>query len=257
MRSQQEPAVSADAAQASGGAVDPTAPPTPGKPAPQAEPQGQPAPSATPPPQADEDPALLRSRPGQAGSGRGSRWSRRRPRAGRPTRSRPTRSPSRPRRPPRRRGGSEPAATGFYVKVVAYRGKAQADKVAVGLSAKGYSAYVVPVVGQGPDALQRARRQVCDTPGGRRGQAAPRTRGAVQAIDCALALLSGVLLALSVPRFGHPAIAWVALSPLLASLLIRRSGLAASRPGALRAFSLGLVTGVAYFVGTTSTGPGR
>jgi apolipoprotein N-acyltransferase len=54
-----------------------------------------------------------------------------------------------------------------------------------------------------------------------------------------------------VPRFGHPAIAWVALSPLLASLLVRGSGEAASRPGPLRAFSLGLMSGVAYFVGTT------
>jgi apolipoprotein N-acyltransferase len=66
-----------------------------------------------------------------------------------------------------------------------------------------------------------------------------------------LALLSGILLALSVPRFGHPAIAWVALSPLLASLIARGSGPASPRPGPLRAFSLGLVSGVAYFVGTT------
>ncbi len=43
----------------------------------------------------------------------------------------------------------------------------------------------------------------------------------------------------------------MALSPLLASLLIRRFGPAASRPGALRAFSLGWISGVAYFVGTT------
>ena len=30
-----------------------------------------------------------------------------------------------------------------------------------------------------------------------------------------LALLSGALLALSFPKFGHPALAWVALAPLL------------------------------------------
>ena len=53
------------------------------------------------------------------------------------------------------------------------------------------------------------------------------------------------------PRFGHPAIGWVALSPLLAALLSRRSGPSAPRPGALRAFSLGWISGVAYFVGTT------
>ena len=53
------------------------------------------------------------------------------------------------------------------------------------------------------------------------------------------------------PRFGHPVLAWVALSPLLAALLLRRSGRAGSRPGALGAFSLGLIAGVVYFVGTT------
>ena len=53
------------------------------------------------------------------------------------------------------------------------------------------------------------------------------------------------------PRFGHPAIAWVALSPLLSSLLVRRSGTPPARPGALRAFFLGLISGVTYFVGTT------
>ena len=85
---------------------------------------------------------------------------------------------------------------------------------------------------QGRVALQRARRQVHDPSGRRGGQAASRTRGAAETIDRALALLSGVLLALSVPRFGHPAIAWVALSPLLAALLVRRrrtGGLPAGR----------------------------
>lgn len=56
---------------------------------------------------------------------------------------------------------------------------------------------------------------------------------------------------LSVPRFGHPAVAWIALSPLLASLLSRGGEAAAPRPDSLRAFALGLVTGVTYFVGTT------
>jgi cell division protein FtsN len=141
VRSQQEPAVSADAAQASGGAVDPTAPPTPGKPAPQAEPQGQPAPSATPPPQADEDPSLYargqaKPAPAAAPGGAGA--------DAKPADAKPKQTPTAAAAP----GGSEPAATGFYVMVVAYIGKAQADKVAVGLSAKGYSAYVVPVVGK-------------------------------------------------------------------------------------------------------------
>jgi apolipoprotein N-acyltransferase len=53
-----------------------------------------------------------------------------------------------------------------------------------------------------------------------------------------------------VPRFGHPAVGWIALAPLLASLVPAGSGPAAARPGALRAFGLGLVAGMTYFVGT-------
>ena len=57
----------------------------------------------------------------------------------------------------------------------------------------------------------------------------------------ALAALSGVLLALSFPRFGHPAVAWIALVPLLIAL----------NRGSLRhAFGLGLTTASLYFAGT-------
>jgi apolipoprotein N-acyltransferase len=57
----------------------------------------------------------------------------------------------------------------------------------------------------------------------------------------ALASASGVLLALSFPKFGHPAVGWIALAPLLVAL----SG------GTLqRAFTLGLLTGAIYFTGT-------
>jgi apolipoprotein N-acyltransferase len=74
-----------------------------------------------------------------------------------------------------------------------------------------------------------------------------------------LALLSGALLALSFPRFGHPAFAWIALVPLLIALSgwdgrPAPSGVegAAHLPGQppLRAFLLGLTTGVVYFIGT-------
>jgi apolipoprotein N-acyltransferase len=69
--------------------------------------------------------------------------------------------------------------------------------------------------------------------------------------DYLLALVSGALLALSFPRYGHPAFAWIALVPLLIALTGWRG-----RPGRvpgqppLRAFTLGLITGVVYFVGT-------
>ena len=56
-----------------------------------------------------------------------------------------------------------------------------------------------------------------------------------------LAVLAGVLLALSFPRFGHPMFAWIALTPLLVAL--------DSHPPR-EAFALGLATGVAFFVGT-------
>ncbi|HET6318344.1 MAG TPA: apolipoprotein N-acyltransferase [Chloroflexota bacterium] len=63
----------------------------------------------------------------------------------------------------------------------------------------------------------------------------------------ALALLSGGLLALSFPRFGHPAIAWVALTPLLLSIWrgVDRPG---RRP--LGMFARGLACGAIYFAGT-------
>ena len=59
----------------------------------------------------------------------------------------------------------------------------------------------------------------------------------------ALALLSGALLALSFPKFGHPAFGWIALAPLLVALGHRPQ---TSR----RAFSLGLLAGAVYFAGT-------
>ena len=57
-----------------------------------------------------------------------------------------------------------------------------------------------------------------------------------------LAAASGVLLALSFPKFGHPAFAWIALAPLLLSLTLDGS--------LLWAFALGLTSGVLYFAGT-------
>jgi apolipoprotein N-acyltransferase len=61
--------------------------------------------------------------------------------------------------------------------------------------------------------------------------------------DYALALVSGALLALSFPRYGHPAVAWIALVPLIVAL-------AQTRHPPLKAFLLGLTTGFIYFAGT-------
>jgi apolipoprotein N-acyltransferase len=73
----------------------------------------------------------------------------------------------------------------------------------------------------------------------------------VQDLDYPLALLSGALLALSFPRFGHPAFAWIALVPLLIAISGWR-GYPGLTPGQtpLLAFLLGLAAGFLYFLGT-------
>jgi apolipoprotein N-acyltransferase len=52
------------------------------------------------------------------------------------------------------------------------------------------------------------------------------------------------LLALSFPKFGHPAFGWIALAPLLVALLPQRGRSLA------RAFGLGVTAGLVYFAGT-------
>src|SRR5687767_5672438 len=77
-------------------------------------------------------------------------------------------------------------------------------------------------------------------------------------IDYLFALFSGALLALSFPRYGHPAFAWIALVPLLLALTGWRggagtraqSGVEGRGQPPLRAFLLGLAAGVVYFAGT-------
>jgi apolipoprotein N-acyltransferase len=70
-------------------------------------------------------------------------------------------------------------------------------------------------------------------------------------VNLLLSLTAGVLLALSFPRYGSPAFAWIALVPLLVVI----SGWQA-RPGALPglparpAFGYGLAAGLVYFIGT-------
>jgi apolipoprotein N-acyltransferase len=67
----------------------------------------------------------------------------------------------------------------------------------------------------------------------------------------AFALISGVCLALSFPRFGHPAFGWIALVPLLVALSGWRGVVEPPRgQPALRAFMCGLLAGWIYFAGT-------
>jgi apolipoprotein N-acyltransferase len=56
-----------------------------------------------------------------------------------------------------------------------------------------------------------------------------------------MAAATGVLLALSFPKFGHPAVSWIALAPLLTAL---------DQGSLRRAFGLGLFSGFVYFAGT-------
>ena len=61
-------------------------------------------------------------------------------------------------------------------------------------------------------------------------------------LDLAFSATSGILLALSFPRVGHPAFAWVALAPLLLAVVRARS--------VAKGFAYGLLTGGVYFAGT-------
>ena len=68
--------------------------------------------------------------------------------------------------------------------------------------------------------------------------------------DLALAAASGVLLALSFPKVGHPSLAWIALAPLVVAVA-GPSPPASRRDRSLRrAMLLGLLAGVVYFTGT-------
>jgi len=60
--------------------------------------------------------------------------------------------------------------------------------------------------------------------------------------------VSGILLALSFPRYGTPLLAWIALTPLIVTLFEIHHGWPAFRRG--RALLLGFVAGLGYFGGT-------
>ena len=87
--------------------------------------------------------------------------------------------------------------------------------------------------------LQGAGRPVQGSGRGRASLGADQEGRKVPVLDFALALLSGALLALSFPKFGQPAFAWIALTPLVVA--------AARAAMRRRAFVLGIVTGAVYF----------
>ena len=68
----------------------------------------------------------------------------------------------------------------------------------------------------------------------------------------ALALLSGVLLAASFPKYGHSAFAWTALAPLLIAVVMEVQRTAAQTPRRGRVFVLGWIAGFTHFSLTVS-----
>jgi apolipoprotein N-acyltransferase len=71
-----------------------------------------------------------------------------------------------------------------------------------------------------------------------------------RASDFALAAASGLLLALSFPKFGHPSLAWIGLTPLLVAVAATTPASNRRNRSLRRAMLLGLVTGIIYFTGT-------
>ena len=68
----------------------------------------------------------------------------------------------------------------------------------------------------------------------------------------ALALLSGILLAASFPKYGHAAFAWTALAPLFIAIVLEVNRTAAQTPRRGRVFLLGWITGFVHFSLTVS-----
>ena len=101
-------------------------------------------------------------------------------------------------------------------------------------------------------AVPRARRQVQGTARGRHRRRAPEEGRAVQPLDsCASPRLAAALLALSFPRYGHGAVAFIALGPAAASRSrLERTRRRAAGHAFRRGFLLGLLTGVVHFAGT-------
>ena len=112
---------------------------------------------------------------------------------------------------PRRRD----APASWVVQVVALQDRAAATSLVKRLNGKGYPAFLVTPPPAASAHVQGAGRPLQRPARGGADRRQAREGRAVQALDFALALLSGALLALSFPKFGHPAFAWLALTPLV------------------------------------------
>jgi cell division septation protein DedD len=166
VRAQKEPVVSAETlTQGAPAAADPTASAVALQPAAKVAPQ---APPPTAPPQPEEDLSYYSRLEGQAAppdavkpvkaaKGAEARPVPAAPKAKPGTEAKPKPkdvppAPTAPGASPKAEpaADSEPAGTGYSLKIAAYRDKAQADTLASRLSGKGYGTFVVALPGKGP-----------------------------------------------------------------------------------------------------------
>jgi cell division septation protein DedD len=156
VRAQKEPVAAASALPpGAAGAADPTAPVTALQPLTKTTPQAQQAPPTAPPPP-EEDLSYYSRLEGKSAPPESAKASSGAARAavtpkpvGTAKRVEP---PSKPAAAPKAAAptaSAEPAGSGYVVKIVAYRDKAQAEALASRLSGKGYAAFVVAVSGKG------------------------------------------------------------------------------------------------------------
>ena len=140
-------------------------------------------------------------------------------------------------RPPRR--AAKPNDAGWFLQFGAFSTKGAADAVIRDLKGKGYTASAV-----NSGALFKVRMGPVRGSRGSRQDGQPSDEGRVQAVSYALALLSGVLLAASFPKFGHPAFAWIALAPLIVGITL---SVTSGRSGVRQLFLLAASSRVRLF----------
>jgi cell division septation protein DedD len=171
VRAQKEPTLAAgEQAPGAAAAQDPTASVAALQTATRTSPQAQPAPPGAPPPPAEEDLSYYSRLEGQSASpeSRKAAPAAKHADTPAPAQAAPRPAEAAPRatapaspttaakpaatsapKPAATAASAEPAGSGYVVKIVAYRDRAQADSLASRLSVKGYAAYVVTVSGKG------------------------------------------------------------------------------------------------------------